>query len=126
MPFFFLFKQKQEVSRRSLTTTTKPHVYNPNSLYTIFYFFLLTIPLYSLNLCKKYYKTSPIYTFFLFHTKITQIKLFLRQFNLLILPHRVSMDRPLCRPHVIVSIVSIDNMRSAQRSVHTHLCVDHM
>ena len=66
MPFFFLFKQEQEVSGRGLTTTTKPHVYNPNSLYTIFYFFLLTIPLYSLNLCKKYYKMSPIYTFLSF------------------------------------------------------------
>ena len=64
--YAFLFKQEQEVSGRGLTTTTKPHVYNPNSLYTILYFFLLTIPLYSLNLCQKYYKMSPIYTFLSF------------------------------------------------------------
>ena len=38
------------------------------SKFTIHYIllFLLTIPLYSLNLCKKYYKTSPIYTFLSF------------------------------------------------------------
>ena len=69
MPFFFLFKQEEEVSGRGLTTTTKPHVHdvcNPDSLYTVFY---LIYHFYHVYLCNKCYQTSPVYTLMSFSPK---------------------------------------------------------
>ena len=92
MPFFFLFKQEQEVSGRGLTTTTKPHVHdvcNPDSLYTVFY---LIYHFYHVYLCNKFYQTSPIYALMSFSPKNPPLNDFKLNYNYLTGPHSVPMD----------------------------------
>ena len=103
MPFFSLFKQEQEISGRGLTTAASPYVHdvcNPDSLYTVFYSIYHFYPVY---LCSKCYQTSPIYTFLsFFPSKSLDLNNFWPNSTYPTGQYLVSMDRPLCRPHVTV------------------------